>query len=40
MIPLVFDIKRTSTVDGPGIRTAVFFKGCNLDCRWDRKSVV
>ena len=34
MIPLVFDIKRTSTVDGPGIRTAVFFKGCNLDCRW------
>ena len=34
MTPLVFDIKRTSTVDGPGIRTAVFFKGCNLDCRW------
>lgn len=32
--PLVFDIKRASTVDGPGIRTAVFFKGCNLDCRW------
>jgi len=34
MTPLIFDIKRTSTVDGPGIRTAVFFKGCNLDCRW------
>ncbi len=34
MTPLVFDIKRTSTTDGPGIRTAVFFKGCNLDCRW------
>ena len=34
MTPLVFDMKRTSTVDGPGIRTAVFFKGCNLDCRW------
>lgn len=32
--PLVFDIKRTSTVDGPGIRTTVFFKGCNLDCFW------
>ena len=32
--PLIFDIKRTSAVDGPGIRTAVFFKGCNLDCRW------
>lgn len=34
MTPLVFDIKRTSTTDGPGIRTVVFFKGCNLDCRW------
>lgn len=33
-IPLIFDIKRTSTVDGPGIRTTVFFKGCNLDCYW------
>ena len=32
--PLIFDIKRSSTVDGPGIRTAVFFKGCNLDCFW------
>ena len=32
--PLIFDIKRTSTVDGPGVRTAVFFKGCNLDCFW------
>lgn len=32
--PLVFDIKRSSTVDGPGIRTAIFFKGCNLDCYW------
>ena len=21
-------------VDGPGIRTAVFFKGCNLSCLW------
>ena len=32
--PLVFDIKRTSTSDGPGIRTVVFLKGCNLDCFW------
>lgn len=32
--PLVFDIKRTSTVDGPGLRTVVFFKGCNLNCFW------
>ena len=32
--PLVFDIRRTSTVDGPGIRTTIFFKGCNLDCFW------
>ena len=32
--PLIFDIKRASTVDGPGIRTTVFFKGCNLDCFW------
>ena len=34
MIPYIFDIKRSSTVDGPGVRTAVFFKGCNLDCKW------
>ena len=34
MIPYIFDIKRSSTVDGPGLRTAVFFKGCNLDCKW------
>ena len=32
--PLIFDIKRSSTADGPGIRTVVFFKGCNLDCFW------
>lgn len=32
--PLIFDIKRSSTVDGPGVRTTVFFKGCNLDCYW------
>lgn len=31
---LIFDIQRNSFVDGPGIRTTVFFKGCNLHCRW------
>jgi len=31
---LVFDIQRTSVHDGPGIRTTVFLKGCNLRCFW------
>ena len=31
---LIFDIQRGSFVDGPGIRTTVFMKGCNLRCRW------
>ena len=30
----VFNIQRFSTHDGPGIRTTVFFKGCNLHCKW------
>lgn len=30
----VFDIQRSSFVDGPGIRTVIFFKGCNLHCQW------
>ena len=30
----IFDIQRGSFVDGPGIRTTVFFKGCNLRCKW------
>ena len=30
----IFDIERGSFVDGPGIRTTVFFKGCNLRCAW------
>lgn len=30
----IFDIERFSTADGPGIRTVVFFKGCNLNCYW------
>lgn len=34
MEPLIFDIQRFSIHDGPGIRTAVFFKGCNLCCPW------
>ena len=33
-VPLIFDIKRCSFEDGPGVRTTVFFKGCNLDCFW------
>lgn len=31
---LVFDIERFSTKDGPGVRTVVFFKGCNMACPW------
>lgn len=31
---VVFDIQRFSIHDGPGIRTTVFFKGCNLNCKW------
>ena len=31
---IIFDIQRNSFVDGPGIRTTVFFKGCNLRCAW------
>lgn len=30
----IFDIERNSFVDGPGIRTIVFFKGCNMRCQW------
>ena len=30
----IFDIQRFSIHDGPGIRTTVFLKGCNLKCLW------
>ena len=31
---LVSDIQRFSVHDGPGIRTTLFLKGCNLRCAW------
>ncbi|MDK2788637.1 MAG: pyruvate formate lyase activating enzyme [Epulopiscium sp.] len=31
---VVFDIQRFSIHDGPGIRTLVFLKGCNMRCQW------
>ncbi len=30
----IFDIRKYSIHDGPGIRTTVFFKGCPLVCWW------
>jgi len=32
--PLVADIQRFSLDNGPGIRTTVFLKGCDLRCAW------
>ena len=34
MDAVILDIQRMSTEDGPGLRTTVFFKGCNLSCPW------
>ena len=31
---MIFDVRRFSIHDGPGIRTTVFFKGCPLSCWW------
>lgn len=30
----IFNMQRFSIHDGPGIRTTVFFKGCNNSCLW------
>lgn len=32
--PFISTLQRFSLDDGPGIRTTVFFKGCNLRCAW------
>lgn len=34
MEAFISNIQHFSVHDGPGIRTVIFFKGCNLDCRW------
>ena len=34
MVGIITDIQRFSLNDGPGIRTTVFFKGCNIACKW------
>ena len=31
---MVSNIQRSSMHDGPGIRSTVFLKGCNMNCQW------
>ena len=31
---LIFNIQKFSLHDGAGIRTSVFFQGCNMRCKW------
>ncbi len=34
MTGMITEIERFALNDGPGIRTTVFFKGCNMRCAW------
>ena len=34
MTAFITNIQRFSLNDGPGIRTTIFFQGCNMDCSW------
>ena len=34
MTGMITEIERFALNDGPGIRTTVFFKGCNMHCAW------
>lgn len=31
---LITEIQKSSVHDGPGMRTVVFMKGCNMHCAW------